>query len=214
MPRIQPGPPCDVCGKPSLARKLCQKHYKRWQRHGATKQTRPRDWGKRDKHPLRHTWRWMSRTGGRVPEWDDFWQFVNDVGDRPTKQHKLRRYNASEPFGPRNVFWHETMPNKDRAARMRQYRQENPTKFRNYELKKRFGIGATEYDEILEKQNGKCAICGGEDDHFSLAVDHCHNKKHIRGLLCSKCNRGLGLFRDSPQLLKQAIEYLQQTDGT
>lgn len=72
-----------------------------------------------------------------------------------------------------------------------------------------FGIGIAEYEQMLHEQNGKCAICGQEDEHFNLAVDHCHSKGQVRGLLCSQCNRGLGLFKDSPDLLAKAAEYLR-----
>ena len=207
MPRLQPGPPCEVCGDPSVARNLCQTHYKRWYRHGTTKQTRPNDWGKRYKHPLWQTWKWASRKG-TVPEWDNFWLFVEGVGERPSERHRLMRNDASKPFGPDNCYWLETKPNPDAAERMREYRQENPTKFRGYELKRSYGISVEDYDRMLEKQGGKCAICGEVDDHHSLAVDHCHETGAVRGLLCSLCNRGLGLFKDRADLLTAAIKHL------
>lgn len=50
-----------------------------------------------------------------------------------------------------------------------------------------------------------CAICGGKE---KLVVDHDHETDKVRGLLCFFCNLGLGNFRDNPQLLKKAIEYL------
>lgn len=61
-------------------------------------------------------------------------------------------------------------------------------------------------------QGGVCAICGnGAEDtqHGLLHVDHCHDKGHVRGLLCSPCNLALGLFRDNPALLRRAAEYLE-----
>ena len=72
-----------------------------------------------------------------------------------------------------------------------------------------------EYRELLEKQNGNCAICKKPEkrrDKFgrlkSLAVDHCHTDGHVRGLLCADCNVALGYFGDSPDILESAIRYL------
>ena len=62
--------------------------------------------------------------------------------------------------------------------------------------------------KMVEENNGKCEICGAEEG-TSLHVDHCHEKHHIRGLLCGPCNKGLGQFKDNPYLLKQAYYYLQ-----
>ena len=94
---------------------------------------------------------------------------------------------------------------------MREWHKKNPVKTKTQQLKKMFGIGMEEYSKMLEEQNGKCAVCGMEDQWFSLAVDHCHDKKHIRGLLCSQCNRGIGLFKDDPQRLRNAAAYLEST---
>jgi len=88
---------------------------------------------------------------------------------------------------------------------------------RNQQLKKMFGITLGIYEAILEYQGGVCAICGkaetvinsGSKKLQALAVDHCHKTGVIRGLLCSKCNNGLGYFKDSTALLQTAIKYLE-----
>jgi len=53
----------------------------------------------------------------------------------------------------------------------------------------------------------RCAICGTKNN---LVIDHDHRSKLIRGVLCGKCNPALGMFRDSPRLLKRAAKYLQR----
>ena len=58
-------------------------------------------------------------------------------------------------------------------------------------------------------QGGKCAICGRK--RRRLCVDHCHTRGHLRGLLCSGCNSGMGFFGDSPPLLLRAALYLMAT---
>lgn len=65
---------------------------------------------------------------------------------------------------------------------------------------------------LLEAQDNRCAICGtdepgGRGDGF--VVDHCHSTGRIRGLLCSACNTGLGLFKDNAETLAKAIKYLK-----
>lgn len=85
---------------------------------------------------------------------------------------------------------------------------------RHYYLMRNFGISEKIYDEMLEKQNYSCAICGskesGDKRTSRLAVDHCHEKGHVRGLLCGSCNKALGIFKDSKEILKSAIRYLEK----
>jgi len=77
-------------------------------------------------------------------------------------------------------------------------------------IRRQYGITLAQYDDMLEQQDYKCAICGNEDEveGRKLAVDHCHTTGKVRGLLCGKCNRGLGLFYDNKALLEKAIKYL------
>lgn len=73
---------------------------------------------------------------------------------------------------------------------------------------KRYGITIEEYNAILIKQNGKCAICGNGSTEKDLSVDHDHITGHIRGLLCNSCNMAIGLFDENITLLRKAIDYL------
>lgn len=80
--------------------------------------------------------------------------------------------------------------------------------YRKSWLRKRFyGISDEEYEEALEKHNGKCAICGR---HETLVIDHCHKTGKFRGLICRWCNTFLGRFKDDPSLLQKAIIYLKE----
>ncbi|WP_425545633.1 endonuclease VII domain-containing protein [Glutamicibacter creatinolyticus] len=71
--------------------------------------------------------------------------------------------------------------------------------------------------ELSESQDHKCAICGDpygmESLKHPLYVDHCHQTGKVRGLLCSRCNTGLGLFRDSPDLMLAAVTYLTRSSS-
>lgn len=80
----------------------------------------------------------------------------------------------------------------------------------DYDLRKQYGISADDYWSMLAKQNGCCLICYHKPSTGArrLAVDHCHTTGKVRGLLCSRCNTALGLFRDNPMMLEAAKRYL------
>jgi hypothetical protein len=77
---------------------------------------------------------------------------------------------------------------------------------RFYQMKSRYGILENEYNELLIKQNNLCCIC--KQPNKKLCVDHNHDNKKIRGLLCRDCNSGLGMFKDNREYLLEAIKYL------
>lgn len=94
-------------------------------------------------------------------------------------------------------------------------RRVNPDYFLHIERKSKFkniyGITLEQYEQMLEAQGGGCAICNAKTPSARtkyFAVDHCHATSKVRGLLCTKCNRGLGLFNDRTDLLKLATNYL------
>ena len=84
----------------------------------------------------------------------------------------------------------------------------------NARLLKRYGITTDEYNVIATKQNHCCKICGntasqGRARSKFLSVDHCHTTGTVRGLLCQKCNTGIGLLGDTHSSLLKALEYLE-----
>ena len=95
----------------------------------------------------------------------------------------------------------------------KQYRSrpEYTEKRRWYKIKATYGLSQTEWQYRFNEQNGCCAICGRHQSELSkvLCVDHDHNTRKVRGLLCNNCNRVLGLLHDDVELLQKALEYLQ-----
>lgn len=86
---------------------------------------------------------------------------------------------------------------------------------RGYALRYKYGISVAQYNELLEKQENKCAICGKHEDEEprALAVDHNHITGEIRGLLCTFCNhRIVGKHRDG-DLLRKVADYIEQGTG-
>ncbi|KKN82234.1 hypothetical protein LCGC14_0310470 [marine sediment metagenome] len=82
---------------------------------------------------------------------------------------------------------------------------------RDYRLYVQYGIVEGEYEDLLVEQEGGCAICHVTPfpDERKLGVDHNHRTGKVRGLLCGKCNSGLGLFLDDPDLLRTAAKYIE-----
>ena len=85
---------------------------------------------------------------------------------------------------------------------------------RNNLLTNKYGITLAEYEAMVQRQEGLCAICrqpqrGGNDRTRELVVDHDHLTGEVRGLLCTLCNGGLGFFGDSLSHLRSAIAYLE-----
>jgi hypothetical protein len=83
---------------------------------------------------------------------------------------------------------------------------------RKSKFKQQYGISLEDYARMLGAQNGGCAICAATEPSSRttyFAVDHCHATGVVRGLLCTKCNRGLGLFNDDTDRMGRAVKYLK-----
>jgi hypothetical protein len=73
------------------------------------------------------------------------------------------------------------------------------------------GFTPEEFEDKLKEQDYKCAICGTDKPtSINWHADHCHETKIKRGVLCQKCNMGIGLFNDNTELMEKAIMYLNQ----
>ncbi len=73
-----------------------------------------------------------------------------------------------------------------------------------------YGIRPDQFAAFLADQNDGCAICRTADPGIKgWIVDHCHESGHVRALLCSCCNRALGLLNDDPAVLRAAARYLE-----
>jgi hypothetical protein len=81
--------------------------------------------------------------------------------------------------------------------------------WRNWWLLRKYGITNTQFAELLASQQGRCKICRIEENGRTWHVDHCHESGVVRGILCDKCNRGLGHFNDSAEVLRRAADYLE-----
>lgn len=129
------------------------------------------------------------------------------IATDPTPGRACARCGSARPLSEFTSGRPECNPCRS-ARRKANY---DPRAQRATNLKASFGITITEYETLLRKQGGGCAICGGQEPirGRSLAVDHCHASGAVRGVLCSPCNLAIGKLRDDVELLRSAIRYLE-----
>lgn len=91
----------------------------------------------------------------------------------------------------------------------------DPQVARRKGLKHKYGMTIEQYDEMLANQDYRCAVCGTDTPGHTgrFVVDHSHETGNVRALLCNRCNRGLGFFKDNPSLLRDAARYLEIHNG-
>ncbi len=119
--------------------------------------------------------------------------------------------------------WRKRNPDKVRAvhvkhrdkrvAKTREWHTKNKQREREWYRKHKYGLAPGEFDKMVKQQGGCCLICETEfglDRASWPHIDHCHSTGAIRGLLCSHCNQGIGHFKDNPELLILAAEYVRQ----
>jgi len=127
------------------------------------------------------------------------------------KRHKQWAANNREHLRSYRRKWHEANPEKRRVYNKRHYRYDY-AKSRAKALRRHFGLSVDQVEAMRTAQKSKCAICrtskpGGQGDWH---VDHNHQTKQVRALLCQNCNIGLGNFKDDPVRLIAAAEYLRK----
>ncbi len=104
-----------------------------------------------------------------------------------------------------------------RMETMARWRRDNPDRYeraqRAYKLRS-YGLTLEQYAALLQEQGGACAICGEpETGGWDLAIDHDHATGIVRGLLCRRCNVGIGLLRDDADVAAAAADYLRRSTG-
>lgn len=114
-----------------------------------------------------------------------------------------------------HAVWRDKNREVERG-RSKKFREANPEesrrRVRKSELKVKYGLTFDAFEKLKTEQNNCCACCGVTFED-TPHIDHIHGRLPVvvRGLLCSKCNTGLGMFDDSPDALQKAIWYLLRT---
>ena len=123
--------------------------------------------------------------------------------DARIAKQKAYYLEHTDTYKARSAAWYKNNPEKARAHWLRQ------------NLKK-FNLTPEQYQAMVAQQGGVCAICSGlphsgvMGSPKRLSVDHNHTTNENRGLLCGNCNRGIGVFRESPERLELAAAYLRK----
>jgi len=97
----------------------------------------------------------------------------------------------------------------------KKWRKNNPQKIKEEKLRLKFKMSIEDYNNLLKNQNNRCGICNEKFDLKNYNkpnypnVDHCHKTGKIRGILCSRCNSGLGSFHDDQSVLDSAVLWLK-----
>jgi hypothetical protein len=92
------------------------------------------------------------------------------------------------------------------------YRREGKERLKGYLRHRQYGLTDEAHAAMLASQGGVCAICRKPNPNGrELSVDHDHGTGKVRGLLCLHCNSGLGQFRDSIPLLRDALGYMERS---
>lgn len=129
---------------------------------------------------------------------------------------RAKRYRATNVEKRKEYQAKYRAKNKEAVDRYNsEWRQQNKDIVRKNNLK-RLGFTIELYDTRLAAQDNKCAICSTPFDTIptkQVHADHCHTTGKARGILCHQCNTGLGAFKDNPNLLEKAIQYLGNYDG-
>jgi len=144
---------------------------------------------------------------GRCKECDKKWHHARYLRDKEKINLQAKKYR---------------LENKEKLdIKSKEWKIKNPDKVKKYQritnLRREFNLEVEDYNKMYKEQNGKCFLCGEPETFYHpkhkkilmLSVDHCHKNGKIRKLLCRKCNNGLGLLKDSPELLRKAADYIE-----
>jgi hypothetical protein len=129
-----------------------------------------------------------------------------------SEYNALYRENNSDKTLIRSRKYYENNREKEISRTSTNQKRRPIRSRRNAQLRYKYGIDVLQYDELFNKQNGCCYICGTPQYELKkrLSVDHNHLTEEVRGLLCTRCNQLLGHALDSIDLLSKAITYLQK----
>lgn len=165
-------------------------------------------------------YRYIRLDGEEVTDTRLAWFYM--TGEWPERRVRFRNGNSKDCRfenltlfnGLAGKFDYKTR--EGRQAYQNAYRKMTPVQEKSRALRDSFNLSLDDYNEMLESQKGKCAICNQPEAQMrngklkALAVDHNHKSGSIRGLLCSDCNTGIGKLKEDKNILLSAVRYLDK----
>lgn len=128
---------------------------------------------------------------------------------RSYQKHKERRRASA-----RDAYYRDIEKTRaEKVIRQNRFKKRNPGRHRELNFKSKYGITVAERDAILAAQGNCCAACkttepGGK--YKTWHMDHCHETKKTRGVLCHGCNVSLGHMKDSAEKLRLLANYIER----
>jgi hypothetical protein len=123
-------------------------------------------------------------------------------------RERRRRHERKRRLRPEYVARHREL------GRLRSQRKGPEIRLKAWKrnILTKYGLSHEEYLRILDDQGGRCAICKTDQFRDSRpVVDHCHKTGNVRGLLCHKCNAGIGMFGEEISYVACALQYLEKS---
>lgn len=157
--------------------------------------------------------KWQENNRGRVRDIQK--RYVKNHADRIKEQRHQSREQNPERVKAHNRRNYLRNGGKEKSRlRARQRRASDPKKVLFDYRKWRYGITREEYEAMFQRQGERCASCGSSEAGFrGWHIDHCHTTGIVRGILCRKCNLGIGYFDDDTEKLLAAVRYLEKFSG-
>lgn len=177
---------------------------------------------------------WLSSGSGRKlgqpagSAWNGGYRFIHIFGRDVQAARLAWLYVHGELPDGRPVRFDDNDPSNLRISNLRlaltvkelnkRFRTNNPDSVRNSDLKKYDGMTLSAFNALLESQGGVCAVCKQPEKDMAntgqkvrnLNVDHNHTTNAVRGILCSACNRAIGLLADDPGRMEEAAAYVRR----
>jgi hypothetical protein len=152
---------------------------------------------------------WYSRNKERLIEYRR--SYYKDNKEAIAKNHsEYRKGHVQETKEYSKEYRKANREHLNDLRRVWAHRRKDLVRARNRKYSLGITFSSDDEKNLLAQQNYSCAICQGKAKRGSFDLDHCHTTGKVRGLLCNKCNKGLGFFNDNIELFVRAIKYLEE----